>query len=200
MDTDSIINTEEGRLLPRLEKKARQSLAKLGLKRVEGINRVVLRRPGGVLFIVGRPEVYRAPGSDCYIVFGDAKFEDPNSAGFGAQAMAAAQAAEARQRAEAERQAKAAGRVGGSDEAEGSKPAGGISEGELFGGAEAGASSSETKRDSAADEPEGEVDATGVDAQDIDTVMQQASCSRAKAVKALKEHNGDIVNAIMAAS
>lgn len=96
MDTDSIINTEEGRLLPRLEKKARQSLAKLGLKRVEGINRVVLRRPGGVsrhaiatviaiplllltpsvihfqvLFIVGRPEVYRAPGSDCYIVFGD---------------------------------------------------------------------------------------------------------------------------------
>lgn len=48
MDTDSIINTEEGRLLPRLEKKARQTLAKLGLKRVEGINRVVLRRPGGV--------------------------------------------------------------------------------------------------------------------------------------------------------
>lgn len=48
MDTDSIINTEEGRLLPRLEKKARQALAKLGLKRVEGINRVVLRRPGGV--------------------------------------------------------------------------------------------------------------------------------------------------------
>lgn len=26
-----------------------------------------------VLFIVGRPEVYRAPGSDCYIVFGDVR-------------------------------------------------------------------------------------------------------------------------------
>lgn len=48
MDTDTILNTEEGKLLPRLEKKSRQSLAKLGLKRVEGINRVVLRRPGGV--------------------------------------------------------------------------------------------------------------------------------------------------------
>ena len=115
--------------------------------------------------------------------------------------MAAAQAAEARQRAEAERQAKSAGRVGGAedDEAEGSssssKPAGGISEGELFGGVE---SSGSGKKDD--NEPEGEVDESGVDAQDIDTVMQQASCSRGKAVKALKEHKGDIVNAIMAAS
>ena len=47
-DTDAIINTEEGRILPRLEKKARQTLAKLGLKKVEGITRVVLRRPQGV--------------------------------------------------------------------------------------------------------------------------------------------------------
>lgn len=116
--------------------------------------------------------------------------------------MAAAQAAEARQRAEAERQAKASGRVEGSSgddaeastSAEGSKPAGGLSEGELFGGEAAGSSSKKV------DEPEGEVDATGVDEQDIDTVMKQTSCSRGKAVKALKENNGDIVNAIMAAS
>lgn len=118
--------------------------------------------------------------------------------------MAAAQAAEARQRAEAERQAKASGRVEGSSgddaeastSAEGSKPAGGLSEGELFGGDAATGSSSSKK----IDEPEGEVDATGVDEQDIDTVMKQTSCSRGKAVKALKENNGDIVNAIMAAS
>lgn len=139
-----------------------------------------------------------------------AKFEDPNSAGFGAQAMAAAQAAEARQRAEAERQAKASGRsvegsadasastsAGGDAEGSSSKPAGGISEGELFGGAESGSSDKKEKDDG---EAEGEVDATGVDEQDINTVMQQTSCSRGKAVKALKEHNGDIVNAIMAAS
>lgn len=48
MDTDSIIATPEGAILPRNEKKARQALAKLGLKRVEGITRVVLRRPQGV--------------------------------------------------------------------------------------------------------------------------------------------------------
>lgn len=47
-DTDAILATEEGRLLPRLEKKSRQTLAKLGLRKVEGINRVVLRRPQGV--------------------------------------------------------------------------------------------------------------------------------------------------------
>lgn len=59
---------------------------------------------------------------------------------------------------------------------------------------------SDKKKEDASDEPEGEVDATGVDEQDIDTVMKQTSCSKAKAIKALKEHNGDIVNAIMAAS
>lgn len=47
-DTDTIINTEQGKSIGRLEKKARQTLAKLGLKKVEGIQRVVMRRPGNV--------------------------------------------------------------------------------------------------------------------------------------------------------
>jgi nascent polypeptide-associated complex subunit alpha len=42
------------------------------------------------------------------------------------------------------------------------------------------------------------VDETGIDAKDIDLVMSQASCSRSKAVNALKENDGDLVNAIMA--
>lgn len=41
------------------------------------------------------------------------------------------------------------------------------------------------------------VDETGVAAKDIELVMQQASCSRADAVAALKKNNNDIVNAIM---
>ena len=36
-----------------------------------------------------------------------------------------------------------------------------------------------------------------VEAKDIELVMQQASVSRNKAVKALKNNNNDIVNAIM---
>lgn len=46
-----------------------------------------------------------------------------------------------------------------------------------------------------ADQP---LDETGLDGNDIDLVMSQASCSRAKAVKALKENDGDLVNTIMA--
>lgn len=46
-------------------------------------------------------------------------------------------------------------------------------------------------------EDEGPVDETGVDAKDIDLVMQQVECSRAKAVRALKESGGDLINASM---
>ena len=47
------------------------------------------------------------------------------------------------------------------------------------------------------EEEEGEVVAEGVEEKDIELVMQQASCSRAKAVSALKANSNDIVNAIM---
>lgn len=42
-----------------------------------------------------------------------------------------------------------------------------------------------------------EVDETGVEPKDIELVMTQAGVSRAKAVKALKAADGDIVTAIM---
>ena len=41
------------------------------------------------------------------------------------------------------------------------------------------------------------VDETGLSAQDIDLVVQQGKCTRAKAVEALRRNNGDIVNSIM---
>ncbi|MGI5414004.1 ubiquitin-like domain-containing protein [Streptomyces chartreusis] len=44
------------------------------------------------------------------------------------------------------------------------------------------------------------VDETGIDPKDIELVMAQVNCSRAKAVRALKESGGDLINAIMAAS
>ena len=44
------------------------------------------------------------------------------------------------------------------------------------------------------------VDESGIEQKDIELVMGQASCSRKKAVKALKENDGDIVNSIMALS
>ncbi|KAF8626348.1 hypothetical protein AX15_005005 [Amanita polypyramis BW_CC] len=49
-------------------------------------------------------------------------------------------------------------------------------------------------------EDDGPVDETGVDPKDIDLVVAQVNCSRAKAVRVLKESGGDLINAIMAAS
>jgi nascent polypeptide-associated complex subunit alpha len=60
-----------------------------------------------------------------------------------------------------------------------------------------GASTEEKKENKGAAEPEGDVDASGLEEKDIELVMSQASVSRAKAVTALKKTNGDIVNAIM---
>lgn len=48
-----------------------------------------------------------------------------------------------------------------------------------------------------ANEEDDDVDATGLDENDIKMVVDQAGVSRGKAIKALKTHNGDIVNAIM---
>lgn len=42
-----------------------------------------------------------------------------------------------------------------------------------------------------------EVDATGVEEKDIELVMQQSNVTRKKAIKALKNNDNDIVNAIM---
>ncbi|CBZ52228.1 hypothetical protein NCLIV_020140 [Neospora caninum Liverpool] len=49
----------------------------------------------------------------------------------------------------------------------------------------------------AKEEAEGEVDETGVDPKDVDLVMSQVECSRARAVAALKANNNDIIEAIM---
>ncbi len=40
-------------------------------------------------------------------------------------------------------------------------------------------------------------DETGVESKDIELVMSQANVSRARAIKALKSNDNDIVNAIM---
>jgi len=42
-----------------------------------------------------------------------------------------------------------------------------------------------------------QVDESGIEAKDVELVMSQASVSRTKAVRALKNNQNDIVNAIM---
>ncbi|XP_070535624.1 nascent polypeptide-associated complex subunit alpha-like isoform X4 [Ptychodera flava] len=64
----------------RSEKKARKAMSKLGLKSVTGVSRVTIRRSKNILFVVSRPDVYKSPASDTYIVFGEAKIEDLSQA------------------------------------------------------------------------------------------------------------------------
>jgi len=155
----------------RSERKARKALLGLGLKKVPGITRVTLRRPKNVLFVLASPDVYKSPNSDCYIVFGEAKIEDMNSQ---AQLSAAQQLA-------------SGGGGGGVANLE-SSPAG--AEGD----------EDDDMPELEAPEDDGPVDETGVDPKDIELVMAQVNCSRAKAVRVLKESGGDLINAIMAAS
>ncbi|KAH0827143.1 nascent polypeptide-associated complex, subunit alpha [Lanmaoa asiatica] len=155
----------------RSERKARKALLGLGLKKVPSITRVTLRRPKNVLFVLSSPDVYKSPNSDCYIVFGEAKIEDMN-----AQAQLSAQQL-----------------------ASGGGAAVGLTNLESSGVAAEGDEEDDIPELEAPEE-DGPVDETGVDPKDIELVMAQVNCSRAKAVRVLKESGGDLINAIMAAS
>lgn len=65
---------------------------------------------------------------------------------------------------------------------------------------EAAAAANENKVAEVEEESSGPVDETGLNQDDIELVMQQANVPRQKAAKALREHNSDIVNAIMSLS
>merc|ERR1712123_530779 len=58
------------------EKKARKIMSKLGLKKVDGVSRVTIRKSKNILFVINKPDVHKNPASDTYIVFGEAKIED----------------------------------------------------------------------------------------------------------------------------
>jgi nascent polypeptide-associated complex subunit alpha len=215
----------------RNEKKARKQIAKLGLKHVEGITRVTLRRPKGVsqertlkLWPVKLVSSFAGALMDSFewrriceyvlmdfrssslsttrtstslqpatpgckllshlptlariliirSIFGEAKIEDLNSQ---AQASAAQQIVQAEQDSHA-----------GHDHGHGHSHGKGKA-----------IDTGDAKKDEDDDDDE-EVDEEGLESKDIELVMQQASVSRKKAVKALKENDNDIVNSIMALS
>ncbi|OJT10755.1 Nascent polypeptide-associated complex subunit alpha [Trametes pubescens] len=170
-DEDPTSQAALDKIQSRSERKARKALITLGLKKVPGITRVTLRRPKNVLFVIANPDVYKSPNSDCYIVFGEAKIEDMNSQ---AQLSAAQQLA-------------SGGGSSGVPNLEGS-------------GVDREPADDDDIPELEAVEEDGNVDETGVDPKDIELVIQQVGCTRAKAVRVLKESGGDLINAIMAAS
>ncbi|XP_033497183.2 uncharacterized protein nacad [Epinephelus lanceolatus] len=78
-EPQSISFADEGLNRPkqsRSEKKARKAMSKLGLKPVHGVTRITIRKSKSILFVISRPDVFKSPASDIYIVFGEAKIED----------------------------------------------------------------------------------------------------------------------------
>ena len=186
----------------RSEKKSRKAMQKLGMKPVPGIMRVTVKKSKNVrrrrrraprvavghcehpapasrprprprsaglrpltvppapstqiLFVIQKPDVFKSPASDTYIIFGEAKIED-----LSAQAQTAAA--------------------------------------EQFKAPDVPKPELTKAPQQAIEEVENdeEVDESGVEPKDVDLVMSQAGVSRAKAIKALKTNDGDIVNAIM---
>ena len=70
------------------EKKSRKAMQKLGMKPVAGVMRVTIKKSKNILFVIAKPDVFKSPASDTYIIFGEAKIEDLSAQ---AQAQAAEQ-------------------------------------------------------------------------------------------------------------
>ncbi|KAI3446543.1 hypothetical protein Pfo_003208 [Paulownia fortunei] len=137
----------------RSEKKSRKAMLKLGMKPIPGVSRVTVKKSKNILFVISKPDVFKSPNSDTYVVFGEAKIEDLSS-------QLQTQAAE---------QFKAPNVSNVVPKAE----------------------------PTTLPQDDEDVDETGVEPKDIELVMTQAGVSRARAVKALKDADGDIVSAIM---
>nr|ACU13491.1 unknown [Glycine max] len=63
----------------RSEKKSRKAMLKLGMKPVTGVSRVTVKKSKHILFVISKPDVFKSPTSDTYIIFGEAKIEDLSS-------------------------------------------------------------------------------------------------------------------------
>lgn len=170
----------------RAEKKSRKALQKLGLKTVGGVTRVTVKKNKNYLFVISKPEVYKSPQSDTYIIFGEAKIEDlsaaaqnraaeqfkvPDMSGMGVPPLGGG---------------AVAGAAGGGSGVDGNNGVGG----------EAG-EGDEGGNDDDDEDDDVDLDETGLEAKDVELVMSQADVSRAKAIKALKKSNKDVVDAIM---
>jgi nascent polypeptide-associated complex subunit alpha len=147
------------------EKKARKAIIKLGLKQIPGVVRVTMKKSKNIMFVVSKPDVFKSPAGDSFVIFGEAKIED----------LAAKTAELNAQQAAAQRSAPDANKSG----------------------LDRAASVPVSTRAPSAEGDDAVVSEEGVDMKDVDLVMDQAHCTKAAAIAALKNNNNDLVNAIM---
>ncbi|KAL8166703.1 hypothetical protein V2J09_008202 [Rumex salicifolius] len=79
-DEDGVEGHPDGRSKQsRSEKKSRKAMLKLGMKPITDVSRVTVRKSKNILFVISRPDVFKSPTSDTYVIFGEAKIEDLSS-------------------------------------------------------------------------------------------------------------------------
>ena len=130
----------------RAEKKMKDALLKHGIKPLENVMTVVMRKANQLVWTFSQPDVYCL--ENVYVVFGEPSMDPTGNA--------MSQIAPEK-----------------------------VEEGE------------EKKDEAVVVDDSAEVDASGLKEEDITTCMQQANCSRAQAIDALKAADGDLVTAVM---
>jgi nascent polypeptide-associated complex subunit alpha len=134
--------------------------------------------------------VYKSPNSDCYIVFGEAKVPHPTNKIPSHRLRRPSQIEDMNSQAQLSAAQQLAGGGGANPSSLGSL------ENTLGGGADDDDDDDIPELEAPDDaDAGGDLDETGLDQKDIDLVMAQVNCSRAKAVKALKDSGGDLINA-----
>ena len=149
---------EEPKPSGKAEKKVRKALSKLGMTKVEGVNRVTMKQKDSYILYVKDPEVYTSSQNpNSFIIFGELTFEDHE------RKLAQETIAELKKEGEklktvTEKKEEPKVEV--------------VQEGE-------------------------ELSEEGLEKEAIETVMNEGKCSRQAAIKALRAHNGDPVEALL---
>ena len=149
---------EEPKPSGKAEKKVRKALSKLGMTKIEGVNRVTMKQKDSYILYVKEPEVFcSSQNPNSYIVFGELTFEDSE------RKLAQETIAELKKEGEklktvTEKKEEPKVEV--------------VQEGE-------------------------ELNEEGLEKEAIETVMNEGKCSRQAAIKALRAHNGDTVEALL---
>ena len=149
---------EEPKPSGKAEKKVRKALSKLGMTKMEGINRVTMKQKDSYILYVKDPEVFTSSqNSNSFIIFGELTFEDHE------RKLAQETIAELKKEGEklktvTEKKEEPKVEV--------------VQEGE-------------------------ELSEEGLEKDAIETVMNEGKCSRQAAIKALRAHNGDPVEALL---
>ena len=149
---------EEPKPAGKAEKKVRKALSKLGMTKVDGVNRVTMRQKDSYILYVKNPEVFSSPQNpNSFIIFGELTFEDD----------------EKKLKQDTIEQLKREGQQLKTVEEKKEEPkVEVVQEGE-------------------------ELSEEGLEKEAIETVMNEGKCSRQAAIKALKAHNGDPVEALL---